>query len=1085
MTGAGVAPEPTTPPLAGSTAPVRTAVADLRALRRMGARARTLRERLEGRRATDVPCMPSSTAEAYMRRWSAVVTAGDEPAFARRLGWDGLSPGVAAAAVEQDEVDVLPPWCETFAAAYGATERELVRAFERLGLGVDRARVPDDPLPFEALFTPLLEYARSRVSARCSDDVYAGCTPDAHAALERALLRRLTWSCARVFGVEFSSYCAARRHLWPDCALSGGNPDDEGAFVADMSRGRLFRVFEQYPVAARLCSRLTELWVDATQEFLDRLACDTAVLAETLRPDRTPLGPVVHVETGLSDAHGGGRSVLIVRWASGLRAVYKPRSLGIDAAFGRLVEWAEARGSCAGLRPLRVLTRPGYGWIEYASPASCASLAGVNEYYERCGALLAIAYATNGADFHYENLLAAGEQPVLLDLEMLLGPRFELVEKLPTLGAAGTSARQYFAESVLNTLILPTVRPGRSGTASPRGGLDDVAASAPPGVLPRATHNLPVFDGRQIPAQGYTDAVVRGFTEMYRTLTDGRAELLAATGPFDRIRHEPIRFILRDTSVYGALLERVLHPAFLRDGADWGAQLDVLARTFLSLDERPGVWAALEQETRALEDLDVPFFDTSVSDRDLRLTNGARVTDCFVESAFEMLERRLSRMGDSDLEVQTCLLRASFAAVTRRDLRAPASRPAADTEPGDRSCPFDRTAALHTVAHIAAALRQSAVSWSSHDASWLALSYLPAARRSVVQPMPFDLFDGYLGLALFLAAFDRVTGDAGYRHAIVGATRALSSRRDEVERIVRMRRGASVGLGFGITAAAYAVAHTGRLLGDDDLTAQAYSLCNLVTPRLVEADDACDVVSGSAGAILVLLALDGMRATPEFVERACEFGAHLLRKRVVDQTTGARVWPGQLGRIDTGAAHGQAGIAAALRRLAAVTGDQQYRAAADEGIAFERRAMGDHLAGAACEEEAAAWARGATGIGLARLQGLGAWNEPDARAEVMRYADITRRALGTGNDTLASGDAGRIEFLHEVGRRLGSAESSEGAYAAAAALIGRAASAGTIDTGWAMHSCVELGLFRGAAGVGYTLLRLCEPTVVPSVLLAD
>ena len=41
----------------------------------------------------------------------------------------------------------------------------------------------------------------------------------------------------------------------------------------------------------------------------------------------------------------------------------------------------------------------------------------------RQGGYLAILYALEATDFHFENLIAAGEQPVLIDLETLFHPR--------------------------------------------------------------------------------------------------------------------------------------------------------------------------------------------------------------------------------------------------------------------------------------------------------------------------------------------------------------------------------------------------------------------------------------------------------------------------------------------------------------------------------------------------------------------------------------------------------------------------------------------------------------------------------------
>ncbi|CAM5724428.1 hypothetical protein SANTM175S_04328 [Streptomyces antimycoticus] len=52
----------------------------------------------------------------------------------------------------------------------------------------------------------------------------------------------------------------------------------------------------------------------------------------------------------------------------------------------------------------------------------CAAAPDAAGFYWRTGALLALVHALRGTDFHHENIIAAGEHPVLVDLEALLHP---------------------------------------------------------------------------------------------------------------------------------------------------------------------------------------------------------------------------------------------------------------------------------------------------------------------------------------------------------------------------------------------------------------------------------------------------------------------------------------------------------------------------------------------------------------------------------------------------------------------------------------------------------------------------------------
>src|SRR6185295_1600669 len=198
-----------------------------------------------------------------------------------------------------------------------------------------------------------------------------------------------------------------------DALLGAVSPDSTrlySQFVGAMRRGGLLEFFADYPVAARLCAIVTDAWVDAQTEFLSRLSADLPALQQAFRPPE-PLTIVTAIKTGLSDPHQGGRSVAILQFSSGFRIVYKPRPIDIDREFAGWLEWLNDRGGLLPLRPLRSLSRPAHGWIEWVEHRGCDSADQVACFYRRSGMLLCLAYALNGSDFHFENLIASGEHP--------------------------------------------------------------------------------------------------------------------------------------------------------------------------------------------------------------------------------------------------------------------------------------------------------------------------------------------------------------------------------------------------------------------------------------------------------------------------------------------------------------------------------------------------------------------------------------------------------------------------------------------------------------------------------------------------
>ena len=205
--------------------------------------------------------------------------------------------------------------------------------------------------------------------------------------------------------------------------LTGSTSEERFAsFVAGLhDPARLRKLFAEYPVLARLIAEHTSRWVAVSLELLERLSKDADALARAFAAGGR-LGSLERVSGRLADPHDGGRSVAIARFGSGVRVVYKPKSLSVDAHFQDLLQWLTAEGFVPGFRTLAILDRGSYGWVEFASPAPCQTPEEVTRFYERTGGYLAALYVTDATDLHAGNVIASGEHPVLIDLEALFHP---------------------------------------------------------------------------------------------------------------------------------------------------------------------------------------------------------------------------------------------------------------------------------------------------------------------------------------------------------------------------------------------------------------------------------------------------------------------------------------------------------------------------------------------------------------------------------------------------------------------------------------------------------------------------------------
>lgn len=127
-----------------------------------------------------------------------------------------------------------------------------------------------------------------------------------------------------------------------------------------------------------------------------------------------------------------------------------------------------------------------------------------------------------------------------------------------------------------------------------------------------------------------------------------------------------------------------------------------------------------------------------------------------------------------------------------------------------------------------------------------------------------------------------------------------------------------------------------------------------------------------------------------------------------------------------------------------------------------------------------AWCHGAPGIGNGRLRSLPHFDNAEIRAEI-DTALHTTLTQGFGlNHCLCHGDLGNLDLLLQASQTLDDPKWRSQVNRLAAMIL-----ESINQHGWlcGVPLGVETpGLMTGLAGIGYELLRLAEPTCIPSVL---
>lgn len=394
---------------------------------------------------------------------------------------------------------------------------------------------------------------------------------------------------------------------------------------------------------------------------------------------------------------------------------------------------------------------------------------------------------------------------------------------------------------------------------------------------------------------------------------------------------------------------------------------------------------------------------------------------------------------------------------------------------------------------IAAELRQHAVQCRDGSVTWLATKRDEAGRA---RPLGPHLYGGTAGVALFLAALYRMTRKEEHcsfaLQTISPLHRKLTQLIEDPIRANTLRLG--IGGMIGLGSFLYTLVRIGSWLNDPVFLDQALNASLLFFPERIAQNDFLDIVDGSAGAVLALLALDDAApsakaggATP--LELAAECGRHLVARRVAPDG-GPRAWPPSPGRAPlSGFAHGAAGICYALARLYARTRSPEFLEAVEEGLAFERCVFSpEHGNWRDLRRPEprfmTAWCHGAPGIALGRLGMLDVIDDTKIRTEIHIALETTRRFALEELDHLCCGNCGRVEILHYASRRLNEPTYREDARCLLDQVLARAKKrGGFLVTGPDEEPAFQPSLLRGISGIGFSLLRWPNPEILPSPLL--
>jgi len=839
---------------------------------------------------------------------------------------------------------------------------------------------------------------------------------------------------------------------------------------------RQTQFWSKYPVLRRLTATMAGYSTQAAVDTLERIQRDWTLIADRFGLARDAV--LKSVLWGGGDSHGGGKVVAILEFSTG-KVVYKPRPMGIDAAYDAFLKWYSSVAVERSPARCAILDRGEYGYAAFIQFRAADTMDDVRGFYHRFGQLVCIAWVLGITDLHHENLIAAGADPYLVDVEAAGDKPVAVCRKGKKYESGYIRAFQTF---LFGTGLLPIRMKGEDGVVdmSAMGSLseqptptrrpqiegygrDDAHFAIKRGVMAKM-QNAPGIAGSTVRPIDFLSDIVAGFECASSVLVLQADAVQAPEGPlrsFDACR---VRWVGRATQDYADLIEKAAHPSVAGDAAECDMLFGGSLRSAAHL--MPHVEQVVGSEMACLWNGDIPYFSTILGSVDLQDARGSRYAGFFAESGMAGIRARLANL-ERLRRIHTAALVAavrSTVGLKTGPFYEPVPADISADDAGDRGL-------LKLSTGIADRLLAEI---TSVESMLYGVGLMPLeVEEYAAVVLPPDLYDGVPGIGIFFGYLGRMTGKAEY-------LKVTSDARVLVRRLIREKAGAKASGAFnGLAGLIYADLHLSACLGLPPSTESHRALERLA--RLAAEDEHFDIISGASGALLVALRFHASTGDARALPVAGAAAKRLLA--MAERHSAGVAWhtlknhENRLG----GLAHGATGIGRALCEWNRQDPREEWRSLVHEAYAFEQ-SLFDPEVGTWKDVRRGTgaptcfWCYGAPGIGLA-VDGMRDILGDHACDDALRSAaEVTWRFGFVNSHCLCHGNLGNAELFRVLGD-----------HDRARRMVGAVANDFRARGIWRCGLPADAttpGLMCGLAGIGYGLLRQIDP-LVPNILLLE
>lgn len=820
------------------------------------------------------------------------------------------------------------------------------------------------------------------------------------------------------------------------------------------NKASLLEFYEDYPVLFRLLTERVLFHINNYKEFvqsIEQSLPDFATVFSLSAPYQ-----ISEISVGAGDSHGKGKTVILFDM-NGHRFAFKYKNLEIGKRFNSFLSYLEKQTGKEFFKIKRIVNKH-YCIEEFVSNQECKTEEDIRKFYHRFGEYVALAYLLCGNDFHYENVIAHGEFPVLIDIETLIqndgpvryadNPYIEL------------SVKKY--SSVLASALLPfkvygnRVEPLAEGGAKGQGlrisAFDGKKQKSPYKGLSlinvnsdevrfeyveyelNGSNNIPVFDGKEVNAERYKPEVVKGFDEICEYFrTNSKEVLLIIEDIFSDVI---VRNVIKTTQKYVDMLGYGYHPKCMKDYIE----REKLFENLWAFEYKNK--SAILPEIKDLLVNDVPIFYNNTSSRDLITSNGELLENYYKRTAMDRVKERVMNFDEKEYQYQKLRLELSLGIY---ELQSEVINLGTSTE------------------EVLNRIVDTIYSRAKYDTKKNSVAFedfiYELDGTLDYGPLNAEFYDGLSGIYLFVLYYAKSYPSPKVERLKLALEKSLFKLPGK-----KGNRSQLSAYG-GKYSVLYPLFHKYKLEGnDEDLLLAENFLIDLADEVDQNAD--ADWLNGVSGLIQVLLDYYRLTKKSHFLEKA-----EMLSK----------VWDKNEVEL-CGFAHGFSGIIYASYSLYCETGKQNHISRVQEYLKkenqyFDGRVWKDLREG---KNAVSHWCHGTVGIGITRLHLLQCgFDEDQVREDLINCVNDVMAAENTESG-ICHGNMGRFLFLKEVQQsQLVPKEIQIQIDNSLSKILHSIFNNGVVVDSFENQSV--LGLMTGITGIGYGLLKemnLCVPNIL-------